>query len=373
VRRYLDVMNRSQMPSEGEMFRALVARDSSYDGVFYIAVVTTGIFCRPTCPARKPKRENVVFYRHASEAVAAGFRPCARCRPLEPNGEAPSWLKTLLREIERDPLRRVTDRDLRDLSIDPTRVRRWFRSNFGMTFHAYQRARRLALAFGQLKTGGDITGTAFDHGYESLSGFRDAFGRIFGDAPGRGRSGDCVLTRRLLTPLGPMIAAATDAGVCLLEFADRRMLDTQITRLRKHLGPSFAPGVNKHLERLEEELKGYFDGSLRRFTVPLVIPGTDFQLNVWKQLQEIPYGQTVSYEHLARLIGTPSAQRAVGRANGDNRIAIVIPCHRVVRADGELSGYGGGVWRKRRLLEHESAVQLGEAQTPIAARAHTPV
>jgi AraC family transcriptional regulator of adaptative response/methylated-DNA-[protein]-cysteine methyltransferase len=359
-------MIHSAMPSETEMFRALLNRDSAYEGVFYVAVLTTGIFCRPTCPARKPNRENVEFFPRVSDALAAGYRPCARCTPLDPRGEAPAWLRGLLAEIERDPTSRLTDRDLRDRSIDPTRARRWFRSHFGMTFQAYQRQRRLGLAWRELKGGADVTRTAYGHGYESLSGFREAFNQVFQDTPGRSRSSDCVLMTRLLTPLGPMIAGATESGVCLLEFADRRMLETQIKRLRARLDCTFAPGVNAHLERLHGELSAYFEGGLRTFTIPAVAPGTEFQLAVWKRLREIPYGETTSYEQLARDLGMPGAQRAVGRANGDNPIAIVVPCHRVIRSDGELSGYGGGVWRKRRLLEHESAVAAGGPQRSLA-------
>lgn len=347
------------------MFEALVKRDSAYEGVFYVAVLSTGIFCRPTCPARKPKRENVEFYRSASDALSAGFRPCRRCTPLGQPGEAPEWLQGLLAGIERDPTGRITDRNLRERSIDPGRVRRWFRSNFGMTFHAYQRKRRLGLAWRELRGGADQTGTAFGHGYESLSGFREAFSRLFSDTPGRSRSSECVLLTRLLTPLGPMIAGATETGLCLLEFADRRMLETQIKRLRTRLNCTFAPGLNPHLEQVNEELEAYFDGSIRRFAVPLVTPGTEFQLAVWQRLQEIPYGETTSYERIARDIGMPAAHRAVGRANGDNRLAIVIPCHRVVRSDGELSGYGGGVWRKRRLLDHESAAVVGSPRRSL--------
>ncbi len=335
------------------MYRAVTERDTTYDGVFFVAVRTTGIFCRPSCPARKPFRGNVEYFPSASDALTAGYRPCKRCTPMEPNGRAPSWLRDLFSRVEEDPAKRWTDADLRDMSIDPTRVRRWFRAHYGMTFHAYHRARRLGLALGRLRLGDDLTFAAYDHGYESLSGFRDAFERLFKATPGKGRSSECVLITRLLTPLGPMIACATDEGICLLEFADRRMLETQIKRLGKWLNCAMVPGDNAHLQKLGRELNRYFEGELEKFTIPLVIPGTKFQRAVWEKLRQIPYGTTQSYEQLAKRIGKPGAQRAVGRANGDNRIAIVIPCHRVVRSNGELSGYGGGVWRKRYLLNLE--------------------
>ena len=159
----------------------------------------------------------------------------------------------------------------------------------------------------------------------------------------------------MLTPLGPLVAGATDEGLCLLEFADRPMLETQIKRLREYLGCVIAPGSNEHIESVARELQRYFKGELRGFETPLVAPGTDFQQQVWEALCDIPYGETCSYEDIAKAIGNPKAVRAVGRANGDNRLPIIIPCHRVVRADGTLGGYGGELWRKRFLLELEGA------------------
>ena len=346
------------LPSPDEMYQAVVERDTEYDGVFFTAVRTTGIFCRPTCPAKKPLRENVEFFGPTRDALAAGYRPCLRCTPMEPVGGVPDWLREVLVEIDRDPSRRWTDGDLRAHAVDPARARRWFQANHGMTFHAYQRARRLGRAFVSIRHGDDVTGAAFDHGYESLSGFRDAFARLFGEPPGRSRAKETtpVAVSRLTTPLGPMIAAATERGVCLLEFADRRMLETQIRRLRRLLaGATFTPGSCTHLDLLDRELQRYFAGKLQRFTVPTDVPGTEFQRSVWDRLIEIPYGELSTYEAIARKLGRPTAMRAVGRANGDNRLAIMIPCHRVVRSDGSLCGYGGGVWRKRRLLDLERA------------------
>jgi len=347
------MIDTNSLPPADEMYRALSARDAGYDGVFFTAVRTTGIFCRPTCPAKKPRPENVEFFGTARDALLAGYRACRRCRPLEPAGAAPSWLRPLLDAVEADPSRRLRDADLRALELDPVRVRRWFLAEHGMTFHAYLRARRLGLALGRLRHGEDPTGIAFEHGYESLSGFRDAFRRIFGETPGRAERTETVTINRLLTPLGPMLAGVTDEGVCLLEFAERRMLETQLRRLSQRLGARFVPGTHEMLDRLSEELRAYFAGTLRTFSVPLVVPGTEFQRAVWDGLRAIPYGETRSYEQQARAIGRPRAVRAVGRANGDNRIAVVIPCHRVVGADGRLTGYGGGLWRKRALLEHE--------------------
>ena len=236
---------------------------------------------------------------------------------------------------------------------DPARVRRWFLRNHGLTFQAYQRARRLGLAFGQIRQGEKWEGAAYTHGFESASGFHDAFCRTFDNAPNRAANVTPVVITRILTPLGPMLAGATDEGVCLLEFADRRMLETQLDRVRKWFRRPTLPGSNRHIEHLMEELDSYFTGSLHEFTVPLKLLGTEFQVAAWNQLLRIPYGSTISYEAQARAMGRPGAQRAVGKANGDNRIAIVVPCHRVVKQNGDLCGYGGGLWRKKFLLDLE--------------------
>jgi AraC family transcriptional regulator of adaptative response/methylated-DNA-[protein]-cysteine methyltransferase len=346
----------STLPERAEMLAAFARRDHTYDGVFVTGVRTTGIFCRPTCPARRPKPENVDFFATARDALLAGYRPCLRCRPMRNSGAPPDWLEPLLDQVEEDPTRRWTDADLRDRGLSPPRVRRWFQDHHGMTFHAFQRARRLGAALGRLKEGEAVTRSAFDSGFDSLSAFNEAFRRVFGSAPAVARGRPVVRVARIPTPLGPMLAGATDGGVCLLEFVDRRMLETQLARLRKRVGYPFVPGGGPVLERVERELAAYFRGELRRFGVPLETPGTDFQKSVWAALREIPYGETRSYAQLARMIGRVGAHRAVARANGDNRIAILVPCHRVVGSDGSLTGYGGGVWRKRRLLELEGAV-----------------
>jgi AraC family transcriptional regulator of adaptative response/methylated-DNA-[protein]-cysteine methyltransferase len=199
---------------------------------------------------------------------------------LEPRGEVPVWLADLVKELEGDPTRRWTDTDLRSMSLEPRRVRRWFQTEYGMTFHAYQRAKRLGLAFGSIRDGGDMTGAAFDHGFESVSGFREAFGKTFGETPGKSGRLEHVVVDRITTPLGPMVAGATDAGVCLLEFTDRRRLERQIKGLRRLLGCATTPGSNAHLAALREQLESYFAGTLKAFTVPLVTPGSEFQQDV---------------------------------------------------------------------------------------------
>jgi AraC family transcriptional regulator, regulatory protein of adaptative response / methylated-DNA-[protein]-cysteine methyltransferase len=345
----------TRLPDPPEMYRALVDRDETYDGLFVAAIRTTGIFCRPSCAARKPRVENVEFFSHIRDALFAGYRPCKRCRPMDANGGAPAWLGPLLDELHRDPERRWRDRDLRERGLDPSSVRRWFHREYGMTFHAYHRAMRLGAALGRINGGASISTTAFDSGYESLSGFRDAFGRAFGAPPGQVRDTLQLVMSRVKTSIGPMVAAASDEALYLLEFADRRMLETQMTHLVKRTGGTVVPGTNSIIEQTQSELDGYFAGELRDFTVPLETPGTGFQRLCWDYLRAIPYGETRSYGDEAAAIGRPRAVRAVGRANGDNRVAIIIPCHRVLQSSGRLAGYGGGIWRKRWLIEHEGA------------------
>jgi AraC family transcriptional regulator of adaptative response/methylated-DNA-[protein]-cysteine methyltransferase len=335
------------------MYRALSERDGSFDGVFFAAIRTTGIFCRPTCSARKPRPENVEFYPSVRHALVAGYRPCLRCNPMQPEGAAPQWIEKLIQRVEQNPSKRWKDADLRAEDLDPARVRRWFLRHHGLTFQAYQRARRLGLALGRIRQGEKWEGVGYTHGFESASGFHEAFARTFDAKPNRAGELSTVVTTRILTPLGPMIAGATGDGICLLEFADRRMLETQLDRVRKWFGAAPVPGSNHHIEKLRSELDNYFTGSLTRFTVPLLLKGTEFQMAAWRQLLEIPYGETISYEQQARAIGRLGAQRAIGKANGDNRIAIVIPCHRLVRHNGHLCGYGGGLWRKQFLLDLE--------------------
>jgi AraC family transcriptional regulator, regulatory protein of adaptative response / methylated-DNA-[protein]-cysteine methyltransferase len=344
------------LPSRPEMLAAFSGRDASYEGIFVTGVRTTGIFCRPTCAAKKPRPEHVEFFPSPRDALFAGYRPCKRCRPLEPAGIAPAWLRELLSAVEADPGRRWTDGDLRELGLEPDRVRRWFKENHGMTFHAYTRARRLGLALSRIQGGDKVIDAAFDHGFESLSGFNEAFRRLAGVAPTGAASGPRIVVRRLLSPLGPMIAAATEEGLCLLEFADRRMLPLQLRRMKERSGGTVVPGDNGVLAALERELGEYFAGGRRDFSVPLAAPGTPWQERVWERLLGIPWGGTVTYGELAAAMGRPTASRAVARAVGDNRIAILVPCHRVVGSGGALTGYGGGLWRKRRLLEIEGAL-----------------
>ncbi|HTL56489.1 MAG TPA: methylated-DNA--[protein]-cysteine S-methyltransferase [Candidatus Limnocylindrales bacterium] len=340
-------------PSHEEMEAAFASKDASYDGVFYVAVKTTGIFCRPSCPSR-PNRENVEFFSSVKECLFAGYRACKRCHPLEANGKPPDWARQLITRVEAEPDARYKAADLRALGITPERARRWFQQHYGMSFAAWCRGNRLAGAFMRIRDGAPLDDAIFDSGFQSHSGFREAFGRVFGEAPGRSRqNGHRIVITMLETPLGPMLAGAVDSGISFLEYTDRRMLEHNFRSMRRRFGCGIVPGQHPLLERLRTELNEYFEGERREFSLPLASRGTSFQEKVWLELQRIPCGQTISYDELARRIGQPTAQRAVARANGMNYVAILIPCHRVIGKDGTLTGYGGGLWRKRLLLELE--------------------
>lgn len=351
------------LPDPETMYQAIVDRDAEMEGLFVVAVKTTGIFCRPGCKAKTPKRENVEFFATADQARAAGYRACKRCRPTQLAGSVPAWLTRLVDALEAEPSRRWTNADLTSMGLSPIRVRRWFQQHYRMTFHAYLRTRRIGLAVDMLQTGRDVTSVALDSGYESLSGFRDSLRKWTGETPTSIKHGEPILVDRLLTPLGPMLAAGNDAGLCLLEFADRKMLPKQFERISKLFQQPILPGTHPVLKLAAEQIEQYLQGARTEFTLPLRVDGTSFQESVWSMLQAIPYGQTRSYGELAEQLGKPTASRAVGRTNGDNRLAIVVPCHRVVRSDGHLCGYAGGLWRKRWLLEHERKAK--QTQLPL--------
>src|SRR5712671_6974783 len=351
------------LPNRQEMLRASRDKNADYDGVFFVAVKTTGIFCRPSCPSR-PNPENVEFFGSIKEALFAGYRPCKRCHPMETNGAPPAWASKLMSRAESAPDTRLKADDLRALGVTPERARRWFKQHYGMSFAAWCRGHRLAGAFARIRNGAKLDDAVFDSGFESHSGFRDAFNRTFGEAPGRARNnGARIITAMLESPLGPLLAGANDEGICLLEYTDRRMLEKNLATMCERFACAVVPGEHKWLTALRRELAGYFEGERREFSLPLVPRGTPFQEKVWRELRLIPYGETISYDELAGRIGQPTAQRAVARANGMNRICILIPCHRVIGKDGSLTGYGGGLWRKRLLLAVERGEKTPQQQT----------
>ena len=345
-----------KLPDQKEMHRATLERDSSYDGLFFACVKTTRIFCRPSCPARKPLPRNIEFKSSVEECLLGGYRPCMRCKPLALGDDVPEWLERLLALVEAAPADRITDEQLRASSISPHAARRYFQRKFGITFQAYHRARRIGMAHQRIQKGETDLQVAHDHGYDSLSGFRDAFHKTVGATPSRSRELKSILSRTIDTPIGSMVACSTDDALCYLDFADRPLMPRHIELIKKKFGGIIVPGINEILEHLNTELGEYFDKQRTRFTIPLAFPGTPFQVSVWNQLAMIPFGETRSYNDLANAIGKPNANRAVGHANSENPIAIILPCHRVIRSDGSLSGYGGGLWRKHFLLDLERTV-----------------
>ncbi len=325
------------------------------DPTLLIATTTSGIFCRPECSSGSIENKPERTFSSVRDALSAGFRPCSRCKPLHSGIEDPPWLELLMEMVEKDPARRWHDQDLHGENMDPATVRRWFIANHGLTFHAYTRLRRLGLALRQIQHGAAVSKTVLALGYESERGFREAFSQVFGNPPSAVDRQSCIWINRIATPLGSMIMGVSDQGLCLLEFAERRMLDTQLRRLHRKMGRVFLPGDHPLMQQVKSELDDYFNNKLRQFTVAIEAPGTEFQESVWQALLRIPYGEMRSYAAIAKEIGQAGAMRAVGRANGDNRIAIIIPCHRVIGSDGELTGYAGGLWRKKYLLSLEQA------------------
>lgn len=342
--------------TEDRMYQASLDKDSSFEGTYWMAVKTTGIFCRPTCTARKPKKENVEFFLSTEEAIEKGYRACKVCKPLKKLNETPQYIRELLAELAQNISLKIKDADLLERNIEPVTLRRWFLKNHGMTFQAFQREFRMNAAFKKIKNGESIIETALDSGYESLSGFNERFKNVLGISPKKSKVQMIIDLKRIETPLGTMYACAIDEGICLLEFTDRKNMEKQFVSLSKALNAEIVQGENKHFRQLEDELKEYFEGKREKFDVPLYITGTEFQQKVWQLLREIPIGETRTYKQQSEFLGNPKAIRAVGTANGINKIAILIPCHRVIGSSGELVGYAGGIWRKQKLLELEKAI-----------------
>lgn len=335
-------------------YNALVEKRSDHVGIFYAGVKTTSVFCIATCRARKPKKENVEFFTSFKDALDRGYRPCKICRPTENANKAPEQVEKAISLVRENPKEKITDYRLKVQGISPEAVRRWFKSQYGITFQTFQRMYRINNAYTELKQGDRAINAAFGNGYESLSGFGYTYKKLTGNSPKQTHEQALILISRTETPLGPMFVAATDKGICLLEFVDRRMLETELKDLQRLLKAKIITGENRHILQAKSELQEYFSRERTAFDIALDTPGTIFQRQVWDQLLTIPHGKTRSYQRQAERIGNPRAVRAVASANGHNRVSIVIPCHRVIGKDGNLTGYGGGLERKRWLLEHES-------------------
>ena len=346
------------LPTPAEMYRALVERDRSFEGLFFACVRTTGIFCRPTCSARKPKPENVEYASTIQDALHRGYRPCRICDPMSSAASAPNWLAPLVDEMLRNPDIRLRDDDLRQRGLDPVQVRRTFKRSFGMTFQAYQRACRLGTAMRALHEGAPTLDAGLDAGIRLRQriprGVRERLWRDAGRCP-RHAAAHRGLDRNPARPDagGRWRPRPGATGVRRSPRArDRTSRAAPLAWQRDRSRRSPDPAADA-----QGAVASISTGTRREFTMPLNQRGSDFQLKAWRALCGIPYGETRSYSDMAREVGSPAAVRAIGRVNGQNRIAIIVPCHRVIRADGTLCGYGGGRWRKQWLLDHEQAVK----------------
>ena len=346
--RSTDVTNVSRLDAD-TAWAAFMRRDRSWDGRVIGAVKTTGIYCKPSCPARRPKRENVDFFASIEEARAAGYRPCLRCKPDEVgrDREAVNNAVKIIERAEEPP-------SLADLAqavgYAPHHFQRLFKRDLGVSPAEYARGLRSRRAEAALKDNGRITDAVYDAGYSSPSGFYSDAKERMGMTPSAWRNGGRGETIRWTSfdsPLGTMLIASTSKGICRLTFDDS---EASLRRLFPN-----APIVND-----DGGLKDLVEGALTAIEhpaaaqqLPIDVAGTAFQEAVWRELRRIPLGETRSYAQIAAAIGQPKAVRAVGTANGDNHVAVLIPCHRVIRSDGSLGGYAGGLDRKRKLLAAE--------------------
>ena len=336
-----------------EKYNILGTKNTEYDGTFFTAVKTTGIFCHPSCRARTPKSENVIFYDTIQEALQNGFRPCKVCKPLEKIGTTPLPIQNIIAELQQNPHKKISDDDLKEKGIEPHTIRRWFKKNYNITFHAFQRMLRINYAFSNIKKGKTITNAAFESGYESLSGFNECYRTIFGTSASQSKNKNIINVLRFSSPIGSIIACASEKGICLLGFVGQKRLEKQFAAIQKEFDAIILPGKNPHLTQVKKEMDEYFDGKRKNFSVALDWVGTDFRKKVWQELLNIPYGKTRSYKQQAIAINNLKAIRAVASANGANKIGIIIPCHRVIGSDGSLTGFASGLHKKSWLLNFE--------------------
>jgi AraC family transcriptional regulator, regulatory protein of adaptative response / methylated-DNA-[protein]-cysteine methyltransferase len=333
-------------------FAAFDARDRSFDGQFVGAVKTTGIYCKPSCPARRPLRENVTFYWTPAEASAAGYRACMRCRPDEVGRDREAVAKAiaLIDAAEEVP---ALDVLAEAVGYAPHHFHRLFKRDTGVTPAAYARSRRAKRAEAALAGGGSVTDAIYEAGYSGPSRFyAESKGRL-GMTPSAWKNGGAGATIRWAvvdTSLGQMLVAATEKGICRLSF------DEDEGALRTRFPKATILPAN-------DAMRDLIDGAVQAVERPSAVPnlpldvaGTAFQQAVWAELQRIPPGETRTYAQIAAAIGKPKAVRAAGTANGANRVAVLIPCHRVIGTDGTMRGYAYGTERKRILLEKEGAI-----------------
>ncbi|HEX6307150.1 MAG TPA: bifunctional DNA-binding transcriptional regulator/O6-methylguanine-DNA methyltransferase Ada [Longimicrobiales bacterium] len=337
-------------------WQVVLTRDRSWDGALFYGVRTTGIYCRPSCPSRRPKPENVAFFDSADSAERAGFRACHRCQPRSATGTTTERrIRRALRYLDEHPDERVTlDRLGRAVGLSPFHLQRAFKDAVGVSPREYQEARRLEVMKARLNEGDQVGRAVWAAGYGSVRGAYESAARGTGMTPGQYRSGAEGLHIRYAlrsTRFGPLIVAWTSTGVCAVLLGDApdalaRDLEAEFPSASITAGePSDTAWVDAVL--------AYVEGRHPGLAVPLDLHGSAFQLRVWKALREIPFGEVRTYRDIAQAIGAPGSARAVARACATNRTAVVVPCHRVVRSDGSLSGYRWGEDRKRRLLEQE--------------------
>jgi AraC family transcriptional regulator, regulatory protein of adaptative response / methylated-DNA-[protein]-cysteine methyltransferase len=346
-----------------DYWNAVLARERSMDGVFYYAVLSTGVYCRPSCPSKRPRRENVVFFRTPDAAEQAGFRPCRRCQPDSGAAGDPNarLVEKVCRFIDTHPGDRVTlDALGRGLGMSPFHLQRTFKALTGITPRAYADSRRLQAFKAGLREGHSVTRSLYDAGYGSSSRLYERAALQLGMTPARYlREGGGAIIRYTIapTPVGKMLLAATGRGICSIRLGDsEEILERELRGEYPKAEIIRADGeLNDQVKKLLAMLDGKSTASL-----PLDIQATAFQRRVWEALQAIPRGETKSYRQIAAALGDPKAARAVARACASNPVAIAIPCHRVVRTDGRLSGYRWGAARKKKLLELEGMPSVEE-------------
>jgi len=338
-------------------WQAVLTRDASQDGNFVFAVSSTGVYCRPSCPARRPRRENVTFFRKPDEAEKSGYRACLRCRPKSAGGNGTTELvKAMCRYIEQhldEPL--TLARLGSEFHQSPFHLQRTFKRVLGITPRAYADSCRMNQLKDNLRAGHSVTRSMYDAGYSSSSRLYERTASQLGMTPDKYRRGAIAAPIRYTcadSPLGRMLIAATDKGICAIQFANS---DDELEQGLRHEFPfAIRRRDDETMQPWKNDLLRQMRGQRLNAALPLDIQATAFQRRVWSHLQSIPFGATRSYAAVAKAIGQPTATRAVARACATNPVAIAIPCHRVVRKSGDMGGYRWGVDRKKALLELEA-------------------